>query len=146
MSSDDFSPLPQRIPDREYSAFKSWLLEKASNEQSEYLFTSRYTNLGLSLTYLFEVYEAGRNSKIPESWIPLYKEMKQEQSSEYQTYLKLKEKYENQHNVSEITIEKSFNFTVQEAIVEDQSIHKKKRKQPNHGRQIKKNGGVSSFY
>lgn len=142
MSSDDFLLIPQRIPEREYVAFKKWLLEKALDEESEYLFTFRYADVGLSLKYLLEVYEAGKESKIPEAWVPLYKEMKQEQSTEYQTYLRLKEKYEERCRVAEITIEKAFN--PKEEDVDQGSTKKHKKTTPSRG--IKRDGMVSSFY
>ena len=148
MSGDDFSLLPQRIPDREYVIFKKWLLARASEEQSEHLFTDRYADLGLSLKYLFEVYEAGKERKIPEAWIPLYKQMKTEESAEYQTYLRLKEKYEDQHLVSQLFLDNTFHpqQSEQEVDLEKEASSKKRKKGGSSGREFKKDGKVTSFY
>ena len=146
MADGHFSALSRKIPDREYATFKDWLLEKAGEEQSEHLFTDRYANVGLTLTYLLEVYEAGKAKKIPESWIPLYNQMKQEQSKEYQTYLMLKDKYEEQHRVSEITIEKAFDVPEEEPKKEPALRASSKKRRKKSTRNIKKDGKVSSFY
>jgi galactose-1-phosphate uridylyltransferase len=148
MSGDDFSSsIPKRIPDKEYAKFKNWLLEKAREEQSEHLFTSRYADVGLSLAYLLEVYEAGKERKIPEAWMFLYKQMKQEESSEYETYLRLHAKYAEEHRVFDITIERSFHAPVVDEVDEEagQSRVPKKRRTVRASREIKKDGDIHSF-
>lgn len=144
MSGDDFSSILCRIPDEEYAKFKEWLIEQASREQSEHLFTERYVDVGLSLTYLLEVYEAGRSNSIPEAWAPLYKQMKRNKKREYMDYLRLKEKYEGQRCVSEITIEKAFSPPSLPEVNEQPSKKRSKKNKPS-GRQFKKDGGVTSF-
>lgn len=148
MSKHDFSS--NKIPDVEYSKFKQWLLDKALEETSSHLFTSRYANVGLSLTYLLEVYEAGQERRIPEAWVPLYEQMKQEQSQEYKTYLTLHEKYGQKRKVFDITIEKSFNGDKERNSEEKNSLNQPKGNnvapaKRRDGRQIKKDGDIHSF-
>lgn len=148
MSGDDFlsSSMPQRIPDREYAKFKDWLLEKAQVEQSEHLFTARYADVGLSLAYLLEVYEAGKERRVPEAWMSLYKQMKQEESTEYEMYLRLHEKYADKHCVFDITIERSFHAPMGEEEEDgDEPRIAKKRRSASASREIKKDGKVHSF-
>ncbi len=133
------------LPHAEYINFRQWLMNKASEESSAHLFTSRYANVGLPLTYLLEVYEAGLERKVPEAWVPLYKQMKQEQSEEYETYLMLHEKYGEKHKVFEITIEKSFHKDEDDRIEQKDTKVSTSKKRAVGGRQIKKDGDVHSF-
>lgn len=132
---------PKRIPFSEIDRFKSYLASLAEEEVDGSVFTDRYADVTLSLRYLLEVYEAGTQKKIPAAWIPLYNQMKQEESAEYQMYLRLQEKYGNRHRISEITVDKTL------VAEEDEEDGKKKRKraQTSSSREIVKDGKVSKF-
>lgn len=79
---------------RDWKEFKAWLRQRARASDARDAFTGQYTASRLTAHQGIEIYQAGREGRIPACWEPLYKEWQQTtQNPEYLLYLKLQLKY-----------------------------------------------------